>query len=124
MATRPSPGDLAGGSSGRESEDTMRTYLPGPYRLIMAEIAGEANTMPTYNSEDRPDRATTMDCGCDYDPDMHSIVWCALHAAAPQVVAALEEIARNTRPWETCDNMAGRIGGIARTAIAAARGEG
>ena len=75
----------------------MPTYLPGPYRLIMAEIAGESDTMPTYNSGERPDRATTMDCGCDYDPDMNSIIWCPLHAAALQGVAALEGLLRVAR---------------------------
>ena len=101
----------------------MRTYLPGPYRLIMAEIAGESDTMPSYNSEDRPDRATTMDCGCDYDPDMNSIVWCPLHAAALQVVAALEGLEVALRLNYGVGSL-NRLLADARAALAAARGKG
>lgn len=45
-----------------------------------------------------------------------------LIAAAPEMLEALEEILRNVSPWERADTMAGRLGGIARAAIAKAEG--
>lgn len=45
-----------------------------------------------------------------------------LIAAAPEMLEALAEILRNVSPWERADTMAGRLGGIARAAIAKAEG--
>lgn len=96
----------------------MREYLPGPYRLIMAEIAGEGDTMrkngktPTHD----PDCALGSGAGCDCG----LVALRGQAAAAPQLVAALELCVRQL---EGADNTIPFLA-EARAALAAARGEG